>query len=138
MHLPKVAGNYFNSLFFKMDTNAILKTKKGEILFKKTIYLSLIAHMIKEMTPLMFCFFKVALHPFWAAIFDIKVKMVSENIKNHNITFLIPELTGNDTSFDFLCHLYQEMPLFLVLNMASVAILVSHLELEVTTDPKFN
>ena len=64
--------------------------------------------------------------------------MVSENIKNHSVTFLIPELTGNDTSLDFLCHLYQKMSLFLVLNMASVAILVSHLELEAEADPEYN
>ena len=63
--------------------------------------------------------------------------MVSENIKNP-VTFLMLELTGNCTLFDFLCHLHQEMPLFLVLNMVLVAILVSHLKLEVKPDPKYN
>ena len=29
---------------------------------------------------------------FWAAILDLKVKMVSENVKNHSVTFLMPEL----------------------------------------------
>ena len=38
--------------------------------------------------------------------------MISENIKNHSVTFLMPEITENDTLFDFLSHLYQEMPLF--------------------------
>ena len=66
--------------------------------------------------------------------------MFSENIKDHYklLHCLVPELTGNGPSFDFLCHLNQETPLFLVLNMALVAILVSHLELEVKTDPKYN
>ena len=40
--------------------------------------------------------------------------MVSENIKDPSVTFLMPELPGNGTSFDFFCHLHQEMPLFLV------------------------
>ena len=49
---------------------------------------------------------------FWAAILDLKVKMVSEIVKNHSITFLMPEITVNDPLFDFLSHLYQEIPLF--------------------------
>ena len=64
--------------------------------------------------------------------------MVSKNIKDPSVTFLMPELTGNGTSFDFLCHLHKEVPLFLVLNMALVAIFISHLELEVKPDPKYN
>ena len=84
----------------------------------------------------MFSFFFLSI---WrCTIVNSKVKIVSENIINHSVTYLILELTGNDTSFDLLCHLYQEMPLFLVLNMALVAILVSYLELEVKTDPKYN
>ena len=39
---------------------------------------------------------------------------------------------------DFLCHLHQGMPPFLVLNMELVAILVRHIELEVKPDPKYN
>ena len=31
MHLPKVAGKYFNSPFFKMAANAILQTIKRDI-----------------------------------------------------------------------------------------------------------
>ena len=31
--------------------------------------------------------------------------MVSENVKNHSVTFLIPEITVNDTLFDFLSNL---------------------------------
>ena len=31
MLFPKVAGKYFNSLFFKMAANAILKTRKSDI-----------------------------------------------------------------------------------------------------------
>ena len=47
----------------------------------------------------------MASQPFFGqSFFDFKVKMVSENIKIPSVTFLIPELTGNDTSFDFLCH----------------------------------
>ena len=36
--------------------------------------------------------------------------MVSENVKNHSVTLLMPEITVNDTLFDFLSHLYQEIP----------------------------
>ena len=67
---------------------------------------------------------------FWAAIFDLKVKMVSENVKNHSVSLLMAEITVNKTLFDFLSHLYQEMSLFLVFNMVSAAILDSHLEFE--------
>ena len=38
---------------------------------------------------------------FWAAMLDLKVKLVSENVKNHSVTFLMPEITANDTLFDF-------------------------------------
>ena len=35
MHIPKVAGKYFNSLFFKMTANAILKTRKSNIFWTR-------------------------------------------------------------------------------------------------------
>ena len=47
--------------------------------------------------------------------------MVSENISDASVPFLMPELTGNGTSFDFLCHLHQEIPLFLVFEYGVVS-----------------
>ena len=35
MHLPKVAGKYLNSPFFKMAANAILKIRKSDIAWTK-------------------------------------------------------------------------------------------------------
>ena len=31
MYLPKMAGKYSNSLFFKMAANALLKTRKSDV-----------------------------------------------------------------------------------------------------------
>ena len=76
---------------------------------------------------------------FWAAIFDFKVTMVQNIVKSFyyiSITFMMPELTGNYTSFAFLSSLYQEMSLFLVFNVASAAILGCHLEFESQDRPK--
>ena len=73
---------------------------------------------------------------FWAAILDFKVKMVQKKVKSFfyiSITFMMPELTGNYTSFAFLSSLYQEMSLFLVFNMASNG---CHLEFESQDKPK--
>ena len=67
---------------------------------------------------------------FWAAIYDFKVKMVSENIKNHSVTFLMQEITEHDTLFDFFVPFVSRDTTFLVFNMASAAILDSHLEFE--------
>ena len=48
-----------------------------------------------------------------AAILDLNVKkMVSEHSRNHSITCVMTELTGNNTSCAFLSSLYQEMTFF--------------------------
>ena len=65
-----------------------------------------------------------------AANLELKVKIVSEHNQNHFITCVMPELTGNDTSFAFLSSLYQEKSLFHVFDMASAAILGRHFEFE--------
>ena len=70
---------------------------------------------------------------FWTAIFDFKVTMVQNIVKSFcyiSITFMMPELTGNYTSFAFLSSLYQVLSLFLVFSVASAAILGCHLEFE--------
>ena len=53
---------------------------------------------------------------------------------------MMPELTGNYTSFAFLSSLYQEMSLFLVFNVASrrQPFWAAILNLKVKTDPKYN
>ena len=76
---------------------------------------------------------------FWAAILDLKIKMVSEHSKHYSqlvLQCVMPELTINDTLFAFLSHLYQEMSLFLVFNMSPAAILGRHLEFEGQDRPK--
>ena len=44
--------------------------------------------------------------------FGFECQDVSEHNKNHSITCVMPELTGNDTLFAFLSSLYQERSLF--------------------------
>ena len=67
-------------------------------------------HLIQDFLLFMFIY-GISGH-FWAADFNLKVKMVSENIKTHSVTFLMPEIIVNDTLFESLSYLYQEMPLF--------------------------
>ena len=71
---------------------------------------------------------------YWAAILDFKVKMVSEHSKSLSIRPVMSNLVGKVASFAFVVHLVQEIPLFLVFNMASAAIL----DLKVKIVPKHN
>ena len=64
--------------------------------------------------------------------------MVSENIKKHSVTFLMPEITVSDTLFDFLSHLYQEMPLFLFSIWLRRPFWTAILNLKISADPKYN
>ena len=64
--------------------------------------------------------------------------MVSENIKNHSVTFLMPEITVNDTLFDFLSHLYQEMPLLWFSIWLRWPFWTAILNLKVKANPKYN
>ena len=66
------------------------------------------------------------------AILDSKVKMVLEHSKNYSITFVIAELTGNVTSFDS----FLSRHLYLVLHVASEAIVASRFEFESWDRPK--
>ena len=56
--------------------------------------------------------------PFWAAILDLNVKMVSESSKNLSIRYGLPNLVGKVDSFAFLAHLVQEISLLMLFNMA--------------------
>ena len=69
---------------------------------------------------------------YWAAIFDFKVKMVSEHGKNLSIRSVMSNLAGKYALFAFVGSLFQEISSFLVFNMALAAIL----DLKVKIVPK--
>ena len=99
----------------------VLKHKKypsirfltSELARNDTSFVSM-THLILNITVYIFFQYGIGAY-FWAAILDFKVKMVHKIVKSFyyiSITFMVPELTGNYTSFTFLSNLYQEMSLF--------------------------
>ena len=102
-----------------------------------TLHFFCMTHLILNITVYVFQYGVGAY--FWAAILEFKVRMVQNIVKSFyyiSITFMMPELSRNSTSFAFLSSLYQEMSFFLVFNMASAAILGCHLEFESQDRPK--
>ena len=71
---------------------------------------------------------------FWAAILDLKVKMVPELSKSLSVRSVMSNLAGKVASFAFVAHLVQEISLFLVFNVVLAAIL----DLKVKIVPKHN
>ena len=81
-------------------------------------------HLIQEILKYhCFCFSIKRQWSFCGSHFGLECQDLSEHNKNHSITCVMPELAGNYTLFVILSSLYQERSLFLVFNMASVAIL---------------
>ena len=100
----------------------------SELTGKDTSFVSM-THLIQEISLFMFLQYGVGGHV-WAAILDLNVKMISEHSYKHPFICMMPEITGNDSSFAFMPSLYQEKSLFQVFNMTLAAILDCHFEFE--------
>ena len=73
---------------------------------------------------------------YWAAVLNLKVKIVSGHGKNISIRLVMSNLEGKVASFAFVADLVQEISLFLVFNMALA--LAAILDLKFKIVPKHN
>ena len=105
----------FSRAILNFMVKTVLKHKKypsirfltSELARNDTSFVSM-THLILNITAYVFFFQYGVGAYFWAAILDFKVTMVRNIVKSFyyiSITFMMPELTGNYTSFAFLSSL---------------------------------